>query len=797
MTPRQLLQRGAALAVVALALFRCLIVLAPQVYFDQNPLLTLLTTSGVGPAGSLLLDVLSIGAAGMVLLTAQRLRMLPLLLAFLGAIFVAIHAAGDAGNLRLGSAWIAAIATGVAALHFASDPQLRRLSLALCLGLVGALAVRGGYQVFVEHDRTLDFFEAHRAQQLAAQGHQPGSAAARLFERRLAQPEASAWFGLANVYGSIVAACLPAWLVLTGAAIRRWRRSPLLVVGSSLGLILSVASLALSHSKGAAGAALLGLLVVAALVLVRRRAAVAGRLARWLGPALIALVLFVVVVRGALLGEVIDPKQELSLLFRWQYLMGALRIFVHEPLLGVGPDDFKAAYLIFKPAFSPEEITSPHSVLFDYLATLGVGGAALGALFIWLAQRCGLLFRGGRTDDCEATAEPTAGGLLRRDAVPALTAVFLAISALRFEAETLALPDLVARLAGGALFALLAQTAWRALRRESASSGVERAALLGAAAVLIAHTQIEMTATQPGSAALAFLLLGLAGGTALSLPAAESQETDRASLARRLSGGVMVVTAIALLLFGYLPVQQRQAHLRQAARVLQPAATIRWDLAELEQLPATQQRLALHAMERMLREQGVATLSATQPQFVPFLRSSGLASLEVALIPQAIARLHRAFEIRPRSPEPRLEAARLCVALAYAHEQLDQQGEATTALREALRRARDLAQRYPDDASHHRLAMGVCARLFEQTSQAEFADEAFRHADQARQLDPHSLTLTLEIADLAWEHQRPERARELYTRTLLLNEHHRLDPLKQLDEVSLARARERSEAEPD
>ncbi|MFG0252354.1 MAG: O-antigen ligase family protein, partial [Phycisphaerales bacterium JB038] len=500
----------------------------------------------------------------------------------------------------------------------------------------------------------------------------------------------------------------------------------------------------------------------------------------------------------------LDPKLELSLLFRWQYLIGALRIFVHEPLLGVGPDDFKAAYLLFKPAFSPEEITSPHSVLFDYLATLGLGGAALGALFLWFAQRGGSLLAATtgamKTNHSSAEAMNEAPRRHFLSFTPAVVAIFLAIIALRFEAATLAMPDLLARLAGAVLFALLAQTAWLALRRQPERSLWERATLLGGASVLIAHTQIEMTATQPGSATLAFLILGLAAGAGFpprEEPLEASAESSPDRLTRQLGGGFVLGLALVLLLFGYRPVLARQTHLRQAAEALQPAATIRWDLADLERASMTEQRQMLQTMEQVLRQRGVATLGALQPEFVPFLRTTGLASLEVVLIPQAIAGLEQCEGIRPRSPEPRLEMTRLHLSLSFAFEQLGQEEDATSALGEALEQARELSRRYPEEAAHHRLAQSICDRLFERTGERALVAEAFTHAERALQLDPRNITLHLEVADFAWGHERPAWARELYTRVLTLNGQHRLDPLKQLAEAKLQRARERSQVRPD
>ena len=59
-----------------------------------------------------------------------------------------------------------------------------------------------------------------------------------------------------------------------------------------------------------------------------------------------------------------------------------MRVFGDHALTGVGPDGFQQAYLFAKNPLSPEEVSSPHSILFDWLSTLGVAGLAWGALLV-------------------------------------------------------------------------------------------------------------------------------------------------------------------------------------------------------------------------------------------------------------------------------------------------------------------------------------------------------------------------------------------------------------------------------
>jgi len=86
-------------------------------------------------------------------------------------------------------------------------------------------------------------------------------------------------------------------------------------------------------------------------------------------------------------------------------------------MLGVGPDGFQNAYLTARPAISPEEVDSPHSVLFDWWATLGFGGIAWAALLIailWFGGR-GLIADTSAGQHSLTSAEPAPSAPSRLD----------------------------------------------------------------------------------------------------------------------------------------------------------------------------------------------------------------------------------------------------------------------------------------------------------------------------------------------------------------------------------------------
>ncbi|MBY0263705.1 MAG: O-antigen ligase family protein [Phycisphaerales bacterium] len=406
--------------------------------WDLDPMVYSVPMSGVGPALSMVLDVLVLMGAACLLL-AQRARgrgvsTLAVSLAAVGAIPVLWHAMAGGGSLndqRIGFSWMAGIFGAVGVYHAAREPAVRRLLAAVVLGFLALLAIKSFQQVFIDHPQTVADFRQSKAQLLAAHGWAPGSPSALAFERRLSQPEASGWFGLSNVLATLASGLSVAAIGLATAA---WRKVhvPRAAAAGVAGLaIAGLACLWLAGAKGGWLSFVAGVSALGVLSLLARAASSNPRLGRLLagliGPAAVLGALALVAVRGAI-GERLG---ELSLLFRWFYAQGAMRIFAEHPLLGVGPDGFQSAYSLAKPPLSVEDVTSPHAVVYDWIATLGV----LGAAWIALLLLAGFVAGRGAASPRHA-AEPEPAGPTRNEirlalALPAaatLAAAFLELS---------------------------------------------------------------------------------------------------------------------------------------------------------------------------------------------------------------------------------------------------------------------------------------------------------------------------------------------------------------------------------
>ncbi|MBC04318.1 MAG: hypothetical protein CMJ34_13610 [Phycisphaerae bacterium] len=545
-----------AIALATLAALRFLSPFAPDRLFDVDPAGVFGPFPAVGPSGAAFLDVVILIVAAIALWRESRRDGLDPWIVGLGLIplpILVVHGAGDLLDGWRGSDWFAAVVLGAALAHLVRLPGNRRMVLSILLAAVAVGGVRGFHQVFWEHADTVAYFEANRDQVLASRGWAEGSPAALAFERRLRQPEATGWIGFSNVFSGLSGAAAVALVGIVFA-----RRSP----GASqpddgrgegaggpvmVGLVAVCLAIlvGINGSKGAIGATLLGVIVLGAAfgpgrdLLLKRP---------WI-PVLasVGLVLAVVVARG-MMGD--DFAEERSLLFRWQYLVGAWGMAGSAPLLGVGPDGFQAAYLLNKPPTSPENVASAHSMGIDWIASLGMLGIA------WLALA---LLICSRRSQSEVRHEGEGIHISRATlmAVVVCIAGYVGYEQLRTEWP---LDDIgiMIRLGGLAIGVLVGIAVWSST--ESITPAATRLVGLASAVVVLAHAQVEMLFWQPASLALAWVFLA-AGGSARSCDAPRWRFAGR-----------IAVTTILLIATGLIAVFSVRAKLleSQAAMVIAP-----------------------------------------------------------------------------------------------------------------------------------------------------------------------------------------------------------------------------------
>ncbi|MDQ7014238.1 MAG: O-antigen ligase family protein [Planctomycetota bacterium] len=812
--------------------------------WSLDPLTTAAPFNGLGPAHSMALALLPLIGLALVLLAARRANeTLPrgfgvvLMLAGLGLPAVAWHGwigpTACVENANTLSVWIAAIAGGLAAMLACRHPAERALVIACCAGLAGPLVLRAALQVYSEHPLLVEEFRADRAAFLASHGWTEGSATARLFERRLLQPEASAWFAMSNVYASVMVGCTLMFAGGLAAAVRErlWttgqRPNLYRFLGLLAGTALAVGGVVIAVPaggvlpKGAAAALVLGMALLG-VTLMRDRFPAAmqrmferlgsGRLGWWIGPGLLVAALLAVALRG-MIGEQIG---ELSILFRWFYLQAATAIFADHPLWGVGPDGFQSAYLLAKNPLSPEEVSSPHSMFFDYLSMLGAFGLAWIGVIVLMAARIGQTLVAGTTSESETNDKagdkaPPKGSTrygLVGGGFAGLLIVVVASSLIAFGRETLptaaTMPDAfslllldgLTKLAGFGLLWLGLGAALLTVAKSPAGASMTRAGLLAAGLAVLVHAQIELTGTDLSAAGWLLIVLGAGAGAAGRGPGVWKDPTSpdtapartRSPHRRLLLFGAIEVLAIALAVaVATVPVWTWQRGLQHAAARATEATRLvqRFDARAAGASDESPADLVADLAE--LLGQPVPMTPEGVGRAVDLLRLRTAADAA-----DALERLARTPSTPSRATARAALRTRAAEAALRARAQSTNDADPARAAQAAIDLAAWAAERWPTDSSAYRRWAGALRQAEslapDRTAAKPFSD--LKPLEQAATRSPFSPDLARQLA-LRFRDagDRPAAARWA-SKALELHALRRLDPLAGLTESQVQMLRE-------
>lgn len=784
--------RAAGFAVIVTAtLVRLVLPVEPLPYWDADPTVLFSPSSALGPAHSLALDVLTWLGAAVGLAGSNRAFGRPWVVgAALAVVGIAgaawhglVYGGGGLDDLRIGSNWAAAVVGAMAAFRLARDRALGRVAVALLIGAVGLLAAKGAAQWLIEHPTTVAMFRETREQFFQAQGWSPDSSSARAFERRLGQPEATGWFGLSNVYASVAAT---AAVALCGVTLVSWgratrRRRLVLALGSAVAL----GAVVMSVSKGGVAATAIGLALVLALWLLPRRSAIARRVFTPGVGGLVGLLAVVgplaaVVARG-LAG---DRLGELSLRFRWFYMQGAARIFSEHPGVGVGPAGFKSAYLIAKPPISPEEVTSPHSVIFDWAGTLGLTGLAWAGLWVGLVYLVGRrLFADGSVGDpgpgTGIGAGPETGVGARIELrVIALIVMIVTLAGSWFDAPAATIDSALVRLGGAAVWIAISAAVSPALRSPRAWPMVA-----AGATALAAHAQVEVTPIWAGTACWVMLLLA-----SLAAPGESGNSVGPQRGQRRwpVLGAVAVLLAGAtgLAWFGLRPAWAWQAKLVAAAEIARPLAEFRQRFAAIDSGKSGAEDSPALLARDLSRELGRA-VGSTEASI-----RHALAALPDVALARALENLRAADRDVPRHPGTLRAASKAAIQLALVSHESHDEAKA----RELADLAEELAFRATTGRHEAAASWSWLGTL--RSARAKMLDDPAaggRAIDAwltAAGFDPYGLSVAVQLAE-AYERRGDAGSAVAWAgKALDLNAMTRLDPLKGLgadQRASLAR----------
>ena len=763
-------------------------------FWDLDPTRNWVPTTGVTPAGMLALAVLSLGGAGLAFVAeARRGRPVSIgmiALATVGSLGVVAHAVFDR-SLHEGvdgiehavkaAPWLAMVWGAVGLSHLCRDARVRTVVLALLAALAVPLVARGAAQVFVDHPQTVAEFERTKEAVLEANGWLPGSPAALAYERRLVQAEASGWFGLSNVYASFMGAIAAGLIAACVATVLRTKRLTVAVAVAGCVALCALAGLALSKSKGGIGAMGLALALCAGVAVLRwRTPRLCARISPWVGPAAIAIVLAAIGVRG-LIGTELGEK---SLLFRSFYAIGSVRIWGDYPLLGVGPDGFQDAYAAAKIPIATETVQSPHSVVFDWTATLGLAGLAWVVLLVWQSTRL-------VTPRVEAADGDDAEGLATRDAVRAIVLIVAAAGlGSAFVERELATPVYaVVRLVGLAGWIAGAIGMARFVR-----AGTVQWLAMGAGLALVAHAQIEVTPVWVNAAPLFGVWLGVCA----VVPSKTETSTDSGTgtgtgtgakpslLLTWVPAGIAAALAVWIMATVWVPVWRWESNLKAAAMVVRPGAELRVMLDE-----------AVAMRDRAGLERVAAEVSAMSGRGVPAraeVLDRVVESIRLRLLEAAAEPLEQAERVRPGHIPSRIERDRAYLTLAASTREADAKAG-------YLEAAHWL---WSDSSEVRPRSIGLwdwrgvkSERLADMTAEIEGAeqfveqrlDEAMDAWRETEARSPHAVRPAVRLMDLLNRRGQPEEARVWAAEAI------RRDGLTGLDPISGLTPEERARAE--
>jgi len=426
---------------------------------------------------------------------------------------------------------VSLIAAGLLAVQVFADRRRFCLLLVVLTGLAGALALKAAWQVAVEVPDRIGDFEAYRGERLGQLGWAEGTPQAQLIESRLKDTAPTGFFGLANVFASllIVLSAGAAGLAIEKFAAARARGragraarsgeidlSKLAAIVSALIAVAAVAAMVLARSRGAIAATALAAATGCAVFGLR------GRLIRHWRRCIAAGAAVFLLGAGAVVafGLARDRLPTKTMTFRWHYWTASARIVRESPVLGVGPGNFPSAYLRHRRPAAEEEIKMPHDLLVHAACQYGLPG---GALYVGVVV-CFLIAAARPRPRDAALPTPNQAGRPCRPAPAILLVLPLAVLVFRLVFEAMGDPAVIffeAVLPAVAIGLGLVVAAWWGGSAPAAGrfpSAAGRVALAAGLCALVLHNMVTFSLWVPGTA-LAFWIIA---GTCAAQTAGES-----------------------------------------------------------------------------------------------------------------------------------------------------------------------------------------------------------------------------------------------------------------------------------
>ncbi len=311
------------------------------------------------------------------------------MLVIIFAILSALSAYGASDKRSAITSWFeqaSILIAAVMAVQLFREKKKFNLFLAILVGIGGALAAKGLYQVFVEVGDRIGDFEIYRDERLAQLGFADDSPSARAYEARLRSKSALGFINLSNIFGSLLIV-----LFLTSAglalgklteAIKRFKTDKAtlkqgeihlptlaaiitLIIPALIGVVL-----VFTNSRGAILAGIFASIVTVAVYFWRKQLS-----RHWRKAVIITIVIFLLGLAAVVgYGLEKDRLPTKTMTFRWYYWTGAGEIFRDNIVHGVGGGNFGSHYLQYRRPEAEESVKTPHNTIVYSACQFGLAG---------------------------------------------------------------------------------------------------------------------------------------------------------------------------------------------------------------------------------------------------------------------------------------------------------------------------------------------------------------------------------------------------------------------------------------
>ena len=685
-----------------------------------------------GPATSLLLDLLCCLPALLVLARrlvdsnfALRLAWSHLLMFMLAAWTLAsvLWSSDKFAAAVAAFHWVAAIGLLWSTSQLVRSWVRLRLVVATAFGVLLVLLVQGYYYRFVDLPGFQRDFREHKQERLAERGIAPDSVKATQLAKNIESGEVTGFSLSRNTYAAVLV-----MLVFASGGIALQRAKDHDHAGWWVPVVLACAAGLLMlylwvQSKTAFATPVVGAVMLGALARKRDWIATHARRIYWGGVGLFILATAAAVGHGLKHGTLFH----VSLTFRWQYWVGAARIVIHHPWLGVGWANFRPYYLMYRLPQAAEEPNDPHNFLVRAFVELGVVGGVL--MVAWVLRIWWEL----TVAQPRASVQPAPPVTARYRPVPLIVSIAVTAMALNgllaidwTQSGSWVFLEIFKRLLfvlaliGG--MGLVAIRSWQRQELDDRPADWLLAGLLVALGLFLLHNLIDFSIFEPGPMFLFALLTGAALGMRMPAPQRQSNRRAPALAAFMIAGVGWIVTVGAVL----VPVVQAEAKAQDA--------------------------------DGQIRASKTAEAGSESP-------------LDLAKLDHGKNELIEAFRLTPINADYAFRAAQAAI----------QSGADPSLVRQLLNEAIEtdpINDRY-------RITRGQLeARIGD-------LPHALVDYDQALRLDPCNLELRVEYADVLRENHRPADARRQYQRALELNDQLAPDEIRRLPDGRVREIRSR------